>query len=427
MEKSISPVAIIRSTTLLCLLLQVMLVFSAYAQRRDSSGGREDELPNRLLQADVLTGRSEMRTIVPRERLCFDKVIKVKQITSRGPSEGCLFINTTTGLIAHSSIKPGAIGTCDIKPEAEDFTLFVMTLSGNTYHYFNVKKKQGIEHHVSTLNSQQHVYQFTSGGANATLHKKTERKSYCDDKIKAWAYRADGRPETWYLFGKNSPAQLLMTPKKFLGNYGVGYHYSDKGLFIIMELESPSFGSKILDIRDESICFDPSGFEVFEESFATKATSSIQRSRERLARELTRLKPDEPCTAIKKSSIQYQQQALDRQEENLRRSTQGHLGQSTAAQQARLDMMNYDDQIELLILDTQHKICRTQDQLSRQTRNSSSQQRYQQKLTCLNEALSVQKATREQLKRVDSEYEGQPGKIMEQKARIFLQGMKTCD
>lgn len=414
-----------------CFFLVSFQLFSytANAQRRDSSGGGlTDPYHIQILNADVLTGHSTMHTIVPHERICFDKIIKVKQVTARGPSEACLFINTTTGLIGHSPIKPGAVGVCDIKPEAEDFSLFVMGLAGNTYHYFNVKKKNNIEHHMATMNSQQFVYQFSSTGNNAVLQKKTERRSYCNDKVKAWAYRVDGRSETWYLFGKQFPSQVLMTPKKYLGNYGVGYVHSDKGLFIIMQLEATAIDSKILDITDTEICFDPSGFAVFEDEMIVKATNSIQRKREKLQRDLANLKPDEPCMSIRKSSIQYQQQALDRQEENLHRSLQGHLGQSGPAQQARGDaMMNYDDQIELLILDTQHKICRTQEQLSRQTQGSSSQQRSQQKLNCLNEALTQHIATREQLKRVEREYEGQAGRIMEQKARVFLRGMKLCD
>lgn len=420
----------ISSRAFLILSLTVIVIVNGYGQRRDTvgGGGFSDPYLQQIFEADVLTGRSEMRTIVPRERICFDKIIKVKQVTSRGPSEACLFINTRTGLIGHSAIKPGAIGVCDIKPDREDFNLFVMGLAGNTYHYFNVKKKDNIEHHMATMNSQQHTFQFTSTGNNAVLQKKTERRSYCNDKVKAWAYRVDGRSETWFLFGKQFPDQVLMTPKKFLGNYGVGYIHSDKGLFIIMQLEAASLDSKIIEIQDMDVCFDASGFAVFEEELITKATSSIQRKREKISRDLTRLKPDDPCTPIKRSSLQYEQQALDRQEENLRRSMQGHLGQSVPTQQARADAMhNYDDQIELLILDTQHKICKTQDQLARQTRNESSQQRYQQKLNCLNEALSAQMSTREQMKQVDRTYQGQPGKIVEQKSRMFLRGIKICD
>src|SRR5687767_12208917 len=103
----------------------------------DSTGpGRRDPWRNSMLTADVLEGRSTMTHIVPRQRICFDKVIKIKQVTSSGVSEACLFINTRTGLIGHGPIKRSVGGVCDIKPEMEDFSLFVMGLSGNTYHYF---------------------------------------------------------------------------------------------------------------------------------------------------------------------------------------------------------------------------------------------------------------------------------------------------
>lgn len=417
-----------KSSTLI--ILCICLCTQAFAQpRRDSAGsGRRDPWQMSMLDADVLEGRSTMTTIVPRERLCFDKVIKVKQVTSRGPAESCLFINTNTGLIAHGPIKRGSAGVCDIKPELEDFSLFVMNLAGNTYHYFNVKKKNAIEHHVSTQNSQQYTYQFSSSGNNAVLHKKTEWRSYCNDKAKAWAYRVDGRPETWYLYGKEYPNEVVMTTKKFLGNYGVGYVFSDKGLFIIMQLESSQIDSKILEIRDENICFDPSEFKVFEEEFVNKATTSIQRKREKIARDLASVQSG-PCGTLKRESLQFQQEALVRQEQNVRKSVQGNTSQQVPTQRALADAaLNYDDVLQEMIHESKYKICRQEEQLARQSGSqSTSVERGQRKLACMQQALSNQVSTQSQFRTINQQHANSPGMAQLEKSRLMIRIIAPCD
>lgn len=413
------------------LILCFYLTVTTFAQppRRDTTGGSiRDPWRDRIVDADVLEGQSTMTHIVPRQRLCFDKVIKIKQVTSRGPAESCLFINTTTGLIAHSPVKRGAVGVCDIKPETEDFSLFVMALTGNTYHYFNQEKKNTIEHHIVTMNSQQYTYTFAGGAGNATLKKKTERRSYCEDKAKAWAYRVDGRPEIWYLYGKQFPDEVLMTPKKFLGNYGVGYIFSDKGLFLIMQLESPAIDTKILEIRDENVCFVPTGFKVFEEEFVAKAQSSIQRKREKLDRELASV-GSEPCASLKRESLQFEREALERREQNVNRSQQGHTGQDPRTQQALGNaVLNYDDALQQMIHETKYKICRQEQQIARQSGSqSSSVQRAQQRLTCMQNSLSQQISMQSQFAAVDRQYAGQPGKIHAEKSKLLIRVVAACD
>lgn len=385
------------------IILCICLCTTALAQPRDSTGRNRDPWRDRMLAADVLEGRSSLIHIVPRERICFDKLIKIKQITSSGPSEACLFINTRTGLIGHGPIKRSVMGVCEIKPEMEDFSLFVFALSGNTYHYFNRKKKNVIEHHVVTMNSQQNVYQFASG-TNALLKRKTESRRYCEDKARAMAYRVDGRAETWFLYGKQFPDEVMMTPKKYLGNYGVGYAFSDKGLFIIMQLESGPINSKIEEIRDEHVCFDPSGFQVFEEEFVDKAQSSIQRRRQKVERDLASVGGG-PCADLKREGLQFEREMINRQEENLRTSQQGHTAQSARAQQALGDaVMNYDDQIQMMINDTKYKICRAEDQIARQRNPQPGVQRKaQEKLDCLRRSLSRQISTQAQFQAMNRE------------------------
>ncbi len=384
-----------------------------------------------VLEAPVISGLTAPRTITPRNQpICFDKIVKVKMVTGGRLTEGCLFLNTQTGLVGHSPIKPGAIGICDIKPESPEFSLFVIGLEGNTYHYFNTQKKDEIEHRVATNNSDQYQYDFTTTGiGHAVLHRKTVNRKYCDNKVQAWAYRVDGRPETWYMFGRMYPESMTMIPKKFLGNYAVGYQNTDKGLYIIMQMESSTLDSKIISITDADICFDPTPFQVFEEEMVNKVRTSSARSREKLQKKLTAIKPDDPCGQAKRTSIQFQQQALDRQEENVMNSMQGNLSQQTRTQQARSDgMMNYNDVIQASIYDTRVKICQVEDQLARSgSSNSSSRQRQQQRLTCLQGHLAEQVQVQGQFRDLDRQHAAQPGKAMVEKAKLMMKVMAGCD
>jgi hypothetical protein len=407
----------------------LFICFSTMAQRdttrRDTAWSGSPHRPylNAVLDADVLEGVSAATTITARgQRMCFDKVIKVKTMTSRGPAEVCLFINTKIGLVAHSPIKPGAVTVCDIKQEAPDFRLNVIGLKGNTYSYFNVKKKNGIEHWVQTGNSETYQYQFTNAGANIPLKRKTERRSYCNDKVKAQAYKVDGRPEVWFLFGKTFPENITMTPKKYLGSYAVGYQYTDKGLFIIMEMEAGGYNAKIEDIQDIDVCFDPSSYQVFEDEQENKMQQSIQRQREKIAREERKTEQYPSCQSKKTTLLNYQKQSLNRQEENMQEARIGHATQNVRTQQAQANLMNYDDAIQTMIYETELKICRAEQ---RQAQSPSSS--YEKKMRCLQNQLAAQKSTQLRFQQINTQYRNEPGKQYSEKAKAFMQGIAGCD
>lgn len=424
-----------KQVVLLIFFISVSLSLSAQRDttRIDSFWAASPHQPylRSVLEAPVVSGLTAPRTITPRSQpICFDKIIKVKMTTGGRLTEACLFINTQTGLIGHTPIKQGTTGVCDIKPELPTFSLFVTSLAGNTYHYFNNRKKDEIEHRVTTNNSDQYQYDFTATGiGHAVLHRKTTNRKYCDNKVQAWAYRVDGRSETWFMFGRMFPESMTMIPKKFLGNYAVGYQYTDKGLYIIMQMESSRLNTKIVSITDADICFDPTPFEVFEEEMVTKVRTSSARNREKLQKKLADIKPDDPCGQAKRTSIQFQQQALDRQEENVISSTQGNLNQQIRTQQARSDgTVNYNDVIQASIYDTKVKICQTEDQLARSSgSNSSSRQRQQEKLTCLQGHLARQQQVQVRFREIDRQHAAQPGKAMLEKARLMMTVIAGCD
>lgn len=47
----------------------------------------------------------------------------------------------------------------------------------------------------------------------------------------------------------------------------MGYQFTDKGLYIIMEMESGSYSCKITELEEVSVCFDPAPFKIAEDEF----------------------------------------------------------------------------------------------------------------------------------------------------------------
>lgn len=414
----------------------LLFIFFAAAQRdttrRDTAWSGSPHRPylNAILDADVLDGTSTATTITARgQRMCFDKVIKIKTITGRGPAEVCVFINTKIGLIAHSPMKQGAVGICDIKQEDPRFRFNVIGLKGNAYSYYNVQKKTTIEHWVQTGNSETYEYQFTNTGSSVPLKRKTERRSYCNDKVKAQAYKVDGRSEVWYLFGKTFPESITMTPKKFLGSYAVGYQYTDKGLFIIMQMEGGGYNAKIEEILDMDVCFDPSSYQVFEDEQETKMQQSIQRQREKIAREERKPEKYAACQSKKTVLINYQKESLNRQEENMQQARTGNAMQEVRTQQAQANLMNYDDAIQQMIYETELKLCQAEQRLNDMNEQTpaSSRQKQQKKITCLNRQLATQRSTQQTFQRINTQYRNEPGRQYSEKAKAMMRAIVGCD
>ena len=209
----------------ICLLLFTGTVIAQDPPRRDTAWGDwpNQEYYNGILQASVVTGQTSAQTITPTgQKLCFDKRIKIKSLISSGPVEQCMYINTTEGYIGILPPQRGTGGDlCDIKTDDPRFTFFVLGLKGNAYTFRNTKKANSIEHWVSTGNTQTHQVNMAGPGGVYTIHKKTERRGYCGDKIKTWAYKYDNPSSpVYFLFGKTFPDEIVVSNNKFIGNFG---------------------------------------------------------------------------------------------------------------------------------------------------------------------------------------------------------------
>jgi hypothetical protein len=383
----------------------------------ESSGGQH------LADAPALEDSSSIVEPDPiRDKMCFDKIIKVKTSTSSGPATVCVYVNTKIGLVAYSSTKPGTLELCGIKQELPDFSLSVNSLKGGSFNYFNRMKKNTVEHWMISGNNTQTEFESVIN-STLVLKRKTDTKTYCDGKVVAVAYRADGRPETWYLYGKTFPDKLIMQPRKYMGNYAVGFQYTDRGTYIIMEFESTRMGSKIVEMKDTETCFDPSGYSRFVEQQANKSISTIQRRKERLIEELRTVGRQDHCQSELTTSIQFRLEMLDHEEqssrERLQESSQASTRQGSGRAQRSTQNpanqevqtpyggINHDDLAQASINESRLNICQTEYQLSRSQGgdrlDQQNRERLQTRLACLQQTLNRQIEIQTEYQRINRE------------------------
>jgi hypothetical protein len=379
---------------------------------------------NQVLRAPVVTGQSAAINIVPSGgALCFDKQVKLKITKGSTVFEQCLYINTRDGYIGYlPPMNSAGGGLCDIKPQAKDFLFFVIGLKGNVYTYKTMDKGSDPEFWVSTGNTQTHQYNMTASNGTVTLHKKTETKMYCGNKIRAWAYKYDGSPEVYFMFGKTYPPAINVSSSKYLGNFGIGYQETDKGLYMIMEMQSTGYTSKITDVNEVNTCFDPRPFRIIEDEFMIKRTAELQKEREKIDREESRIRGDDECAGFRRNIIVFKKAQLRIQEQGLQTIPQGNAYQTQNVQQAYMNMMDPLFMVQGNILETQLSICNTEVAL----RGSPSSNETISKLACLQGQLGRLHTAEEQMSALDAQYAAQPAKAMGEKSRIYLQLMRTA-
>lgn len=411
-------------------LLAILLftrVFGAYAQ--------EEELPDSLafsdsphrpfllsiIHAPVLEGLTEPRLILPNDRvLCYDKIISFKTNTA----SGCLFIDTEGGFMAYIPPKEDISPACLIKPEDVRFNLNVMGLRGNVYNYFNFRKANVLQHGYTTGLTETYQYTFNSTPETVTLRNTNESKEFLGGKIKAYRYKPDGRDEEWYLFGKEFPEKVNFAPKKYLGNFGIGYQQAEEGLFLIMQVSGSLFDSEITDIKDEQACFDSRPFTSLEEGFFTEVETNIESNREKLEKKSEAIRGDDYCGGLKQRNIQYQQELLNTQERNVQTAQQGSIHQGPVAQQAMRDMYNYEGMMQQSIYETELLICKQEEILSYPANANSpaTVQRIRGKISCLEQQMAYQEQVKRELEKLNTQSPDDP-LLIQKKGKLVRETM----
>lgn len=412
--------------TLTVLLFSVLLVVAQPPEHDADTlwgGSPNAEYYNDIFHAPVVSGGSQPIIIVPnRGQYCFDKQVKVKSVVNNRTVEQCLLINTQDGLTAY--LKPqGAAGgdMCDIKPDDEHFWFSIFSLKGNVYNYHNTPGKQGgpMNHWVSTGNTERYLYTAPSNTGLYTLRNKHERRQYCDGKITATAYKyQDGGP-VLYIFGKQYPDEIHVSSNKYIGNFGIGYQYTDKGLYIIMEMNSGAYSSKITSIEDVHVCFNTSPFVVQEERFKTKQQEEIEREQQRIAKREIEAQDATDCKAEKMAVIAYDKERV-RKLENISRiidQTPGNVYNNQQIQAAYISLNDPLENIRGLILITDASLCGAHASLNKNPGSNDAIS----KIHCLTELQGKLQAAKSQMEANNHSFSRNPAKARAMNAKLFLE------
>jgi hypothetical protein len=416
-----------RKIIIVCITGLILTESSVKAQntpRRDTVwGGWSNQLYyNSILNAPVATGETQPINIIPNQGpLCFDKKITIKSTVGRTVIEQCLYLDTRGGLLAFLKAAGSTSNNrCEIRPDDENFSFSVIGLKGNAYLYSNIKKNNIMQHWVSTGNTQTYVNQANSNTGTYSLRNKQITQRYYNGKIKATAYKFDSpNSPLLFLFGKTYPPTLNVTANKYIGNFGIGYQYTDRGLYIIMETKSSRFTCEITSIEEVNTCFDPSPFNLKEDEFVRKQRERFLKEREKLDRDEARIRDNDACSAAERNIIVFKKAQLRINEQNLQAMTQGNLIQNQQAQMAALNLMNPLFMIQGDILYTLHSICLTEVAIrERPTENGNVE-----RLSCLQGYLRRLYTTETQMSELDVLHAADPPRAYVEKSRIYRELM----
>lgn len=388
--------------------------------RRDTLAGGWTPWHQQVSSVPVLINPPQAKTFQPTEKLCFDKKIFIKSSGSGRPAEIYVYLNTEDGYTGIIMGREGTLGNGDIKPAEEKFNLMVIGRKGNTYNYYNRKKKNTIEHYVSTGNSETQLYQFSPASANSVIKKKSERNMYCGDKFKTWAYKADGgEAPVFHLFGRTYPPKMLC--KDFMGFSGVGYLNTEEGIYIACEMEKGGTSFEMRSLDDVDVCFDPAQFKPAEQQLYTEAQEGIDKQKEKLNNQTF----SGDCASEKAALNNIKKQMLEKQERNLQAAQQGNVYQNSNTQKAYANMMDPLDQVDVSIYDLDVKMCKIRAQISRSNgRNTSS---LQDKLNCYSRQKSAMQSAKAEMQSVNARFSNNPGQAYVEKSKILMRNLQTCN
>lgn len=401
------------------LLFLAALVHIAHAQggtRRDTIGFAAWK--RAVMKAPVLTGETEARIIVPHEQpLCFNTEFDLKLTVGSKIVEQAMFINSSIGITGYLPPSDGGLVNM-LFPELVDFSFFIIGLKGNVYHYYNSKGKDNrIEHWVSTGNTDVHQYQQmgTDFTAAVTLDRKNVTGPYCQGTITAMAYRFTSNPGmTWYVYGDRFPVKLH--PKKFLGNFGIGYLQCTEGLYLVTEIQSPGYSCKVSDIQNTYTCLFTTVFNIKEDAFIASRTTELQKEKDRLERQAGRISGD--CAAEQTNLLSFRQEQQRKQEANLAHLKDGNVHQDIAVQRRMLSMMDPLTMVQESILTTRLGICQA---LKSAQRGGPGAAAAQEKANCLSGLLGQLQQLETQMQALNTQYATEPGRAYAEKSKLYAQ------
>lgn len=354
--------------------------------------------------------------------ICFDKKIKIKVTTNKGPVETCLFVNMKIGLVGYAELKPGGAGICDILTGLPDFKFNILGLKGDLFNYFNRMQKGRLVHSKTRYKNARRVDEH-SAAEQGILYKKDDSREFLGGKVKAWLYQYENGQTQYYIFGKTLPDKIVMEPLKYLGIFGVGYQYCEEGLFIIMAVEKDGFESSILTMENVPTCFNHTIFRFLEEQSHTTQNEVIDDEQTRLNELKSR--SQSPCLTLKQQRIDFKKKSLQRNREKYDQVKQNPRATQLQRDQAEGNLqLNFEDAMDEEILKTQIKICELETRIANQNRAAANGQ-LENSLECHRDLLRKQRNLKERIKNVDNQYPNDYTKQRNAKMQLFMKESAT--
>ncbi|MBP6432841.1 MAG: hypothetical protein KA319_13835 [Ferruginibacter sp.] len=404
-----------KKINLLLLLSLSFICTIAQPPRRDTivGGGGGEWTPWHLqaTRVPILLTPTNATAVAPTQKVCFDKKIFAKGSANGRVLDMYIYINTDKGYVGILSGREGTLGDGDIDINNSRFNFMLYTKKGNFFNYYNRKKKDVLKHYVTTGNSQQHLLQQTVTGSNDQIYKKTVRNIYCGDKFKTWSYKADGDAPVYHVFGRTYPNSLKW--KDFLGHSGIGYVYTDAGIYIVCEMEKESFFTEMRSFDDVNICFDPAEFQHAEEMMYTEVAEDLEKKKQKA--DNATFSGD--CADKEVALNNYKKVLIEKKKASLQQAQGGNVYQNQNTQKAYADLQDPIDLVEEAVLGMDVKICKAQKRLANQSGESA--QKTQQKINCYNQQKGQYISAKAEMQAINSRYSNNPGQAHLEKMKVM--------
>jgi hypothetical protein len=277
--------------------------------RLDSTAGFWDLTgPNRVL-ASLTPAR-----LAPQTQICFDKKFAYYARNNGKISNGCFYVNTTSGYIAmfYSNLQLSCDGINNFQPGYE---MAIMSKTGESIRYSVDKRNRrtyfsdGIAVEMDRTTPTTFVYRNSRYVGPPTV-------PFTDQQLMTLPYVIESATasSTRYLFGAKLPRTIPL--KNYLGAFGVGYFEDNaNNTYLCLASESPNLFVKVTSIEDVAECFDGTQFtEDRREQGTQQEDQRINKKELSLEKRATDLANNRSnCAAIENRIIAHKKQILDKE------------------------------------------------------------------------------------------------------------------
>jgi hypothetical protein len=386
----------------------------------------------KIYESDVLKGATTPKLAAPAEKVCFDKQFSFVYKSGARSHEGCFHVNTKLGITAASSFHTSGAADCSFDIDEKKFYLLLFGMKGNEYIYMNKleKRKQDeegeLKHYVITGNTHKNPMQQVLDAK--VLFNKQRSLEFCDGKYKAWEYRSADEKDILYLFGKEYPPDMVA--QAYLGAYGLGYLKTNKGNYFIMKQThgQTSFTvTAIEDLETAMACFDPSQFQVYEETKVVKELEDFEKRGQEIDRELAKqedrmMHRNTPCSIKKYAILQYKKEQNDKQKQLMEKMKDQHIQRSNP-ETIRSLAKEYDfiEGIKMERLQVEYDLCILKGDVEngRFKPGSESHSKAMQKISCWEARVNEYKKFEEDIKSINNRNRNDIDKAIREKGEYF--------